>query len=499
MKINNRREFLKLLYNTSAAAILSPMLMPKELFASSSSQFDDYKALVCVFLNGGNDAFNTVIPTINGVNGYDNYSSIRSSLVVKYDNLASKLQNDTDGYIDLSSGNPYASNNSEEEAYLKGLYHLNDMDIGINAVMPEFAQLANSGKVAILGNIGTLVEPTTKNQIKSKSVVLPINLFAHNHQRRVQQTGEANNLFNSGWIGRLYDHWGDVNSVGPIGKNVSFSGNNYMLNGTNTDPIVLSTNPKGYDGKAPENLRQELSELASSRPLEHFYNKMIKESFTLSGTLKNIWENYGNFSTKDAYGNNLFDIPNKIILNFSSDLKGSLIKQFESVAKMIDYGKQNGIKRQIFFIELYGFDTHGSQLSNHPLLLRELSIGLDKFQRAMEEIGLLDKVTSFTLSDFGRTVANNGDGTDHAWAGYNFIVGGAINGGFYGEMPDLTLKGPQDFDKNGRIIPTLAIDQQLATLTKWFGTDDIFNKQLFPNLSNFADTKYGIDIGFMKI
>lgn len=499
MKLKNRREFLKLLYNTSAAMALSPMLMPKELFASSSSQFDDYKALVCVFLNGGNDAFNTIVPTSrDGGNGYDNYSSIRSSLVVALDDLSSKLHTNSKGRIDLSGGNPYASNNSEEDAYLKGLYHIDGMDIGFNAVMPELAQLAKSGKVAILGNIGTLVEPTTKAKIKNKSVVLPKNLFAHNHQRRVIQTGEANNLFNSGWIGRLYDRWGDVNSVGPIGKNISFSGNNHMLNGENVDPLVLSTSPQGYDGKAPEALRKELSELSAKKPLEKFYNKMIKESFTLSGTLDEIWENYGNFTTKDSYSDDLFKVPKKSTLNFASELRGSLIKQFEAVSKMIDYGRQNGVKRQIFFIELYGFDTHGSQQENHPLLLREVSLGFDKFQRAMEELGLSQKVTAFTLSDFGRTVANNGDGTDHAWAGHNFVVGGAVKGGFYGEMPDLTLKGEQDYGRNGRIIPTLSIDQQLATLTKWFGTDDNFNKQLFPNLSNFANTKYGIDIGFMK-
>ena len=499
MKTNDRREFLKLLYSTSAAAALSPMLMPQELFASSSAQFSDYKALVCVFLNGGNDAFNTVIPTVtSGGNGYDNYKSIRSSLVVKHDDLSSGLTKDTNGRLDLSGGNPYASSNSEQKAYFKGIYHLSGMNAGINAVMPEIAQLAKDGKVAIMGNVGTLVEPTTKAQIQNKSAALPINLFAHNHQRRVQQTGQADNLFNSGWIGRLYDKWGDVNGVGPIGKNVSFSGNNHMLNGSSTDPLVLSSNPHGYDGRAVESLRQELGELSSARPLERFYNKIIKESFTLSSTLDDIWKNYGSFTTKDVYGGSLFDVPGKSALEFTGELKGSLIHQLKAVAKMIDYGKQNGVKRQIFFVELYGFDTHGSQRTNHPILLREVSLGFDKFYRAMEELGLSDKVTAFSLSDFGRTVANNGDGTDHAWAGHNFVVGGAVKGGFYGEMPDLTLKGSQDSGRNGRIIPTLAVDQQLATLTKWFGADDAFNKQLFPNLANFANTTYGIDVGFMK-
>lgn len=503
MKTNQRRDFLKLLYSTSAAAALSPLVIPQELFASTSPNFTDYKALVCVFLNGGNDAFNTIVPTfINGGNGYDNYSSMRSSLAVIRNDLSSQLQTDASGRIDLSGGNPYASGNSEEDAYLKkGLYHLNlnGTEIGFNAVMPELAQLAKDGKVAVLGNIGTLVEPTTKAQIQNNSVSLPVNLFAHNHQRRVQQTGEADNLFNSGWIGRLYDAWGDVNSVGPIGKNVSFSGNNHMLIGADTASLVLSTSPEGYTGKAPDTtLRKEMSELTSAKPLEHFYNAKIRESFTLSDILENIWSNYGNFTINDAYGDSLFGVPSKSILNFSSDINGSLIKQFEGVAKMIDYGRQNGIKRHIFFIELHGFDTHGSQAENHPLLLRELSMGLDKFQRAMEEMQLADKVTAFTMSDFGRTVGHNGNGTDHAWAGHNIVVGGAVNGGFYGEVPDFTLRGAQDSGRNGRIIPTLSIDQQLATLTKWFGTDDAFNKTLFPNLANFENTTYGIDIGFMR-
>ena len=498
MKTNSRREFLKLVSKMSAGAALSPLLMPKQLFASSAPQFNDYKALVCVFLNGGNDAFNMVIPTITtGGNGYNNYANVRSALAVSHTDLSSGLSSDANGRIDLTGGNPYASNDSEQEAYLKGMYHLSGMDVGLNAVMPELAHLANNGKVAILGNIGTLVEPVTKTQIQNKTANLPTNLFAHNHQRRVQQTGQADNLFNSGWIGRLYDDWGDVNGIGPIGKNVSFSGNNPMFNGTLTDPLVLSSSPTGYDGHDIENLRETLSGLTSAKPLERFYNQQIKGSFTLSSTLDDIWNNYGSFTTKDAYGNALFDVPSQSTLNFGAKLRGSLIKQFRAVAKMIDYGSQHGVKRQIFFVELYGFDNHSEQLDNHPLLLRELSVGLDQFQRAMEELGLSNNVTAFTLADFGRTASTNGNGTDHAWAGHNLVVGGAVNGGFYGELPDLTIQGPQDYWKNGRIIPTLAIDQQLATLTKWFGTDDAYNQQLFPNLSNFAGTTYGIDVGFM--
>ena len=458
---NNRRDFLKLLCNTSMVTALAPLVTSQELFAAASStSFSDYKALVYISLSGGNDAFNMVVPTtLDGGAGYNNYQSIRTTLAVSHTDLSSNLSLDGDGRLDLSSANPYAdgSTQSNKNAYLKGLYHIDGTNVGFNAVMPELAQLAKDSKVAILANSGTLVEPSTKTSISAKQVDLPVYLFAHNHQRRVQETGQANNKADYGWIGRLYDNWGDVNGSNPIGKNVSFSGNNHSLVGSTTSPLNMSVNPKGYTANTQETtMRKAMYELNTNKPFEGLYSRMIGRSFTLSDTISDIWTNARTYTTTDAYGNDLFNIPTAASLNFNNAPGGSLIKQLEAVSKMIEYGKDNGLKRQIFYVQLGGFDTHGAQVDNHPKGLRELSMGLDKFQRAMEELGISDKVTAFSVSDFGRTVANNGDGTDHAWGGHNLVVGGAVNGGLYGEMPDLTISGDQDYGRNGRIIPTLS-------------------------------------------
>lgn len=501
MIYNERRDFLRLMYNTSVVTALSPMLVPQELYASSSDDFSDYKALVYVSLEGGNDAFNMVVPTdLDGGAGYNNYKAIRTNIAVSHSDLSSALRLDGNGRLDLTTSNPYATGSalSNQDAYLKGLYHINGTGVGINAVMPELAQLAIDNKVAILANTGTLVEPSTKDAIKSKLVELPIFLYAHNHQRRVQETGQANNKSTSGWIGKLFDNWANVNGSSPIGKNISFAGNNHSLVGDNTAPLNMSVNPKGYNlNSAGLDMRKKMYELSTAKPFEDLYNRMIGRSFTLSDTIIDIWNNARTYTTTDAYGDSLFSVPSNTTLNFNAPPNSSFIKQLEAVAKMIDYGKDNGLKRQVFFVKLTGFDTHGSQLTNHPKQLRALSMGLDKFQRAMEEIGISDKVTTFTLTDFGRTVANNGDGTDHAWGGHNIVVGGAVNGGLYGEMPDLTLGGDQDTGRNGRIIPTISIDQQLSTITKWFGVNDALVETLFPNIVNFDNTTFGRDIGFM--
>jgi uncharacterized protein (DUF1501 family) len=176
-----------------------------------------------------------------------------------------------------------------------------------------------------------------------------------------------------------------------------------------------------------------------------------------------------------------------------------LINQLESVAKMIDMGtkdafKSGGYKRQIFMVSLGGFDTHSNQDTEHPLLLRELSLGLSKFQNAMEELGHANKVTSFTMSDFGRTLGNNGDGTDHAWGAHHLVMGGdgqnnpgnLMGGQMLGQLPDVTIDGTDDYSDKGRIIPSTAQDQLNASLCRWFGVDEVLMPTIFPNLQNFV-------------
>ncbi|NOQ80329.1 MAG: DUF1501 domain-containing protein [Gammaproteobacteria bacterium] len=505
MPLNNRRDFLKLVYNLSIAGSAIPLIIPTKAYANSSPAFNNYKALVYVSLAGGNDAFNMVIPTnTSGGNSYNNYKSIRPTLAVKNIDLSTHLVTDANGNLDLTGGNPYTKHKpatawlENADTYLAGFYPVNGTNVAINGVMPEVAHLMNTNKLAVIANVGTLVEPTTKTEIINETVKLPIYMFAHNHQSRIQQTGQADNKSIEGWVGRLYDEWSGVNGTDLLGNNASFAGYSYTLAGKTVEPLTMPTTPEGFQSRTQTDMREELYNLNEVNPFLNLYNRMINRSFDLSSKIANVWNNAYTYSSTDAYGGSLFSIPSRDYLQLKQSPDGTLIEQLEAVSKMIDYGRNNGIKRQVFFVELPGFDSHGSQLENHPKYLRELSLALSKFQTAMEELGASDEVTTFTLSDFGRTAASNGDGTDHAWGGHNLVMGGAVKGGMvYGQMPDLTPGGNQDYGRNGRIIPAISVDQQLSTLTKWFGVEDTLIEKLFPNISNFDSTTYGRDIGFM--
>lgn len=491
-----RRDFLRLMYNSSITAALAPMIVPQEIYASDSQTFDDYKAVIYISLHGGNDAINMILPTErSGDAGYDTYADIRKNLVVSYDDLSGGLTLNTDGKLDLSSANPYdVDSHQNGDVYRKGMYHIADTGIGVNGMMPEVAQLMNEDKLAVIASVGTLVEPKFDPVSKQKlSGTYPDQLFAHDSQRRLQETGQADNLAGYGWIGKLFDNLPGVNGSGVITQNISFSGHNHSLVGQHTYPLELATNPSHYQTRVAGEIttRQQLNASVTNNPFERLYNKMIGNSYSLVDELTNIWDNARIYSTLDSYGNPLFAFPSDAQIKMEEAPGFGLIKSFEAVAKMIDYGKQNGLKRQVFYIEHPRYDTHSGQLDMHPRLLRELSLGLDKFQKAMDEMGMSDQVTAFTVSDFGRSVIENGDGTDHAWAGHNIVMGGAVKGGqVYGDLPQLT---EQTVDES-RIIPTIAVEQQFATVLKWFGVDDTLNNTLFPNLKNFSQS----DLGFMK-
>ncbi len=494
--LHDRRDFLRWIYNTSVATALSPLVLPQEIFADSSNNFSDYKVIVHILLNGGNDAFNMVVAdgtkSDQGIGySYDNYASIRTDLAIANEHL------------DPSGVNPYSTGaNSNADSYRKGIYPIPDTGIGLNGVMPELAKIMQDTTIAtnlaIIANVGTLVKPTTKEQIKARSAILPLYLFSHNTQRELQASGRADKTSLTGWTGRLFDAWSSVNGNNLLGSNVSFSGNNLSLIGKRAHPLVLTTNPAKYNmEQAEKEMRKAMYSITSQSHIKNYINTIIGRSHNLADTLVKQWKRsetlFANLT--DSYGDKLFSIPEANTLNFNSGLRGDLIRRLEAVAKMIDYGRNNGIKRQVFFVELGGFDCHNGQLNTHPQKLREISLAIDKFQKAIDSFGLSKQVTGFTTTDFGRTAASNGDGTDHAWAGHNLVFGGAVKSGLYGEMPDLTPEGPQDYGRNGRIIPTISVDQQLATINKWFGVSDDLMPTLFPNIGNFGTQ----DLGFMEL
>lgn len=524
-----RRSFLK----HSAmlgGALATPTIGLNTAFANAPD-FSDYKAMVCIFLYGGNDSLNMMIPTAGAGNaGYSTYQNIRGNLAVNNVDLGRPMAPPILGLgsdkLSTGAGNPYYVDGSIEAAYLKGLYPMREkgFELGVNGIMPELARLMYDNKALVASNTGTLVEPVDKANLGNRQ--LPLFLFAHNHQQRALQTGQADQLGITGWAGRMADAWGNINSDNALGLNISYFGSDHMLVGSQTNPLVLSTSqPPRLTGMHPSssNSHQDRRALfaalagtggntsrlnfdasntyGGNNLFAQLFNSRSRGALNVFDELYTAW-NSGDpsYSSTGSYDEALFAIPSAEDLGISRSLGGSLVRQLEAAAKLIWLGANgalgSGYNRQIFYLRLGGFDNHSTQVSDHPRLLRELSLGLWKFQTAMEDLGLENQVSSFTMSDFGRTVSNNGDGTDHAWGASHFVVGGDgnrsggnLNGGrMLGTIPNIDLGGNDDYSEKGRIIPSQAQDQLNASLCNWFGVDESLMTGLFPNLDNFRQS-----------
>jgi uncharacterized protein (DUF1501 family) len=541
----HRRGFLKSLASLgcfNSLGSLGQLALSKQAVAAAPD-FNDYKALVCIFLYGGNDAFNMLVPTSTDANkGYEPYADVRGGLAVSskdlgIDQVTTNHENLNQGVLGTGGQNPYNLNHNQSTAYTKGIYPLSSkgIDLGVNGVMPELAQLIIDNRTSILANSGTLIRPVTRDEIVDKSAELPVYLFAHNHQQRILQTGQADNLNDIGWAGKIADQWHNINHNSPFGLNISYAGNDRMLIGNNSSPLVLnpgnvpSINYLSGDSNANTDRRALFNALAGiegsttrlefgtdrtdavSDPFRALYNNQSLNAVSTFNQLKQIWDSLEvNYTTTGSYGEALFEVPTAQQLGFTQSVNGNLIRQLESVSKMIHLAASGNLgadfNRQIFFVELGGFDTHASQAAQHPLLLRELSLALWKFQKAMEELGHAEKVTSFTMSDFGRTLSFNGDGTDHAWGSHQLVMGGygrgdvgRLNGGkMLGQLPEMVLSGSDDYSSKGRIIPTLSQDQVNAPLLQWFGVEQSQIVDLFPLIRNFQ-SEGGVETAFAPI
>ncbi len=523
----NRRKFMQYLAAGGAAGTfgsVSQLAMMKQAVAAEPG-FSEYKALVCVFMLGGNDGFNMLIPSDAS---HADYEAIRAALAVQKNDLGlSSISSDLhNGTMGEAGANLYNVDLTQVKAYTKGFYDLNSKGIklGVNGVMPEFAQLVMDDKLSIIANSGNMVAPVTRDQIKNETANLPLFLFAHNHQQRALQTGQANNLEGIGWAGKIADNWAGVNNNSPLGLNISYSGNNRMLIGDSTSPLVLKpgtpttfrdmvADKRTYDDQRRALFKELINIGKNSDPFQQLSAGLLDRSINNFDLLSTTWNSKDiSYATKGPYGEGLFEVPSAQMLGFRDNVNKGFIPRMETVAKMIELGAKDDFntgnyKRQIFFVGLGGYDTHAGQAENHSKLLRELSLGLWKFQKAMEELGHADKVTTFSMSDFGRTLSiNAGEGTDHAWGSHHFVMGGAgdhasgsLNGGtMIGTLPDLNPDGPDDYSDKGRIIPTTSQDQVNASICQWFGVDGALIPQIFPNVSNFATTPGDVSSAYLN-
>jgi uncharacterized protein (DUF1501 family) len=348
--------------------------------------------------------------------------------------------------------------------------------------MPEMQGYFNSQKnLAILANVGTLVQPTTQQTYQAYKN-LPDNLYSHSDQQDQWQTAQLAGTPNAGWAGKIADAvQSSYNSAGLFPPILSISGNAIFCSGVTEQPFTMNPGQtpglQGFDSSAASQARfvatQQLLTFDSGLAMVHAANSVTGQAVQYSVTLSNALKNISPVQT--VFPNNY------------------LAQQLQQVAQVISARAALGVNRQIFFCSHGGFDTHSDQLTQQVQLLTAVSQSMSAFYQATQELGVANNVTTFTLSEFGRTLepGSNG-GTDHAWGSHQLILGGAVKGNaVYGTFPTLALGGPDDADQNGRWIPTTALDQYAATLATWFGVSAANLPAIFPNLANFSTSNLG--------
>lgn len=423
----------------------------------------DYRALVCIFLNGGNDASNLIIPYDTA--GYSAYAAARSVLA-----------------LPQSSVLPLAPKTTDGRAW------------ALHPSLAEVHGLFGAGHAALLANVGTLVEPTTKAKYTAGTAKLPPQLFSHNDQQVQWQSSVPDQPFKTGWGGRTADLLDSLNTNNAISMSVSLNGfNNFQVGnqvaqysvlpastGSPKGGPVVFSNTTGTNNAARYAAQKDLFKLSDP----NLFNAAFG---TLSGDAIESGELLGSVLASAPALTTAF--PNT-----------SLGNQLKAIAYLISVAGDLGLKRQVFFARIGGWDTHADQVDDvdkaigaHANLLQQVSQAMSAFYNATVELGVGTKVTTFTASDFGRTYKSNGDGSDHGWGSHHLIVGGAVKGGdIFGAMPVLTVGGPDDTTQ-GRWIPTTSVDEYGATLAKWFGVSDTNLGVAFPNIGRFAKP----DLGFL--
>jgi len=515
-----RRDFIKF----AGGITVSSFVVPEGLFANDGSDFDDFKALVVVDLQGGNDSFNMFIPadkTSGSTTGYEYYANARTDAVrIKDVDLMSDLRSRVNGsgYLDLSGGNPYDDGNNIQKSYVKGFYLLDkqgfDSKIAVNPLMPEVAYWMDRGKGAIVHNVGSICEPATKDDLLSGRVQGPPFNFAHNQQATLMKTGQASSInIPTGWLGRVADKWGSLGISGAYKMNINLSsfGQYKMFFGNATAPMSYSSSgPVDYwtplrDKEAALNFRKGLLEHSDGDMFRSLIANTQKDIITQVQETVTDWdsvtgENNVYDGIVDSYGNPYFKDDGKTLnrpTNTQLNVGGRVIdsaQPFLTAAKLIHIGKNKGFKRMVIAITLGGYDQHSTQANDHSKKLRELSLGVDSFMRFMEAKGHINDVTLFNVSEFARSLGSNTNGTDHAWGGAYMVLGGAVKSGNYGRIPDLTRGGDEDISNKGRFIPSTSYSQYFGTILKWFGADAEVMAHALPELQNFPVT----DLGFMK-
>ena len=485
---HSRRAFLR----RSAQLALTGAALPVALNLAAigeAAAFNatDYKALVCVFFNGGNDQWNTVVPYDN--TNYDLYSAVRGG-----------GDGRTAGGIALGQA---ALTNTLLAGTAAG-----NRQYALHPSMTGLAGLFNAGQAAVQLNVGPLVVPLTKTQYQGSNRALyplPPKLFSHNDQQSVWQSSSPEGS-TVGWGGNIGDLALSSNGTGALFTCISITGNTVFLSGDDALSYQVSTggavkiksvSDNVFGSSAVKDVLRQLAQQTRTDVLENEYNRVTQRAIAAEGTV-----NSGIGGTAAAAAANTGDfaafagIPNS----------NSLAAQLKMVARLVAARSSLGTKRQVFFVSIGGFDLHDNLITGHVTNMTRVSEAMTAFYQTTAKLGVAEKVTAFTASDFGRTLTSNGDGSDHGWGGHHFVVGGAVKGkAFYGVPPPVSVgSGTASEDQwhvgQGRLLPSTSVDQYAATLASWFGVQANELAGILPNLRNFGlpnAVDYPTNLGFL--
>ncbi|MGB0848478.1 MAG: DUF1501 domain-containing protein [Thiolinea sp.] len=448
----NRRKFLKTSAGALSASSLGGMAAALSGFNAQAADTAGYKALVCVFLLGGNDNHDTLIPY--DAASYGRYARIRQSLLTQYA-----------GRRDRGKLLPLTPDNGGK---------FGGRQFALPPEMTGLQALFNQGNAAIVGNVGPLLQATNRSEFELESVTLPPSLFSHNDQQAVWMSSSPEGA-QQGWGGAFVDAVRSNNSQ-PEFSAITSGGNDLFLTGQRTAPYQI-----GREGA--QQIRATESAYSSRQEAllqAHFRSAGFSSDHLIRQDMANLMR--AAYDTNQKYNQAL----NSAAALNTTFPNGELSSQLKAVARTIAMRDSLSVNRQVFIVGMGGYDTHDQQASALPRLHGQLDSALTAFYMAMNELGLSNNVTLFTASDFGRTLAINGDGTDHGWGAHHFVVGGAVKGrNIYGDVPVADFNHAQDAG-GGRLIPTTSVEQFAAPLGSWFGLNETELQTALPNLGNFG-------------